>query len=235
LIYKENVITFRITGMYMFQETHIIVDSRERNLGIIEGLAENNVTVTFAQLPVGDYIISDRMCVERKTEKDFERSIIDTRLFEQASRFSRSFQKPILIIEGNSGFSLDENVIIGTTLRLYTDFNIQILRSDDERHTAYMLAKFAEKEQTIEEREPRILGSKKAYSLRQWQLLMLGSMPGVGTKLAGELIRHFGSIRGVANAGIDDLVEVRKIGKKKAGAIYRVINAGLEGELDGDH
>ena len=62
------------------KETKIIIDNRERNLDLLDTLEQHGMTITFAQLPVGDYIISNRMCVERKTTNDFESSIMNSRL-----------------------------------------------------------------------------------------------------------------------------------------------------------
>src|SRR5271157_4246898 len=110
------------------QALRIIVDNRERNLEIIDRLEDSGVDLSFAQLPVGDYIVSERMCIERKTVGDFENSIIDNRLFEQLERLKSSFEKPILILEGEaSEHRLANNVIIGTIIKLYTDYNVQII------------------------------------------------------------------------------------------------------------
>lgn len=207
------------------QETKIIVDNRERNLTIAEGLAANGVNVTIAQLPVGDYIISERMCVERKTTGDFESSIMDTRLFDQAERLQKSFEKALLIIEGSpSDFNLGKNIITGTILKLYTNFNVQVLFSSDSDETAYILSKLAEKEQIADQKEPRLLGHKKAFTINQWQTLILSSVPGVGPTLAKNLIKHFKTLRNVVLAEPEELMEVEKIGKKKAERIYEILN-----------
>ncbi len=209
----------------------IIIDNRERNLEILEALSGSGIGIDFAQLPVGDYIVSDRMCVERKTVGDFESSIIDNRLFDQMGRLNASFGKPVLIIEGDeAGHRLGGNVIMGAILKLYTECNVQMLRSSGPAETAEMLSKFAQREQDADRKEPRIMGIKKAYSTRQWQLLILGSVPGIGPNLAGRLLSHFGTIRNIVNAGIESLTEVDKIGKKKAGRIYGILNAEFEVE-----
>jgi len=208
------------------RETKIIIDNRERNLSILEGLQENGTEITFAQLPVGDYIISDRMCVERKTARDFESSIMDARLFEQAQRLHDSFEKAIIVIEGeNAEFTMSRNVVIGAILRLYAELNTQIIFSSGGEETAYILAKLAEREQIKDSREPRILGHKKAYNQYQWQLLILSAIPGVGPKLAGQLIRRFKTLKNVVLATPEELTEVDKIGKKKAERIYSVLNS----------
>jgi Fanconi anemia group M protein len=215
------------------QETKIIIDNRERNLDLLESLEEHGLAITFAQLPVGDYIISDRMCVERKTTSDFESSIMNSRLFEQAKRLHDSFEKAIVIIEGDGSDSrLGKNVLTGAMLKLYVEFNIQILNSSNAEETAYLLAKLAEKEQLEDSREPRLVGYKKAYNLYQWQLLILGSIPGVGPKLAKELIKHFKTLKNVALAAPEDLMEIDKIGKKKAEKVYEILNSEFKEDLN---
>jgi Fanconi anemia group M protein len=205
----------------------ILVDNRERNLLMHEELSNLGVLMDFAQLPVGDYIISDRTCVERKTVPDFEKSIMDNRLFDQIKRLSESFAKPILLIEGDdSEFRLSDNVILGTILKLYYDFNIQVIKSRDPVHTAVILAKVAEREQTTDSREPRLIGEKRAFSEYDKKVMLLSMLPGIGPMLAKRLLEHFGSIRKVMNASEEELREVDKIGKKKAAILYALINEG---------
>ncbi len=133
------------------ESVRIIVDNRERNTDILKGLSGLGACLDFEQLPVGDYIISKRMCIERKTVNDFESSIMDNRLFDQADRLKKSFEKPIIIIEGDrSQHRLGSNVITGAVLKLYADHGVQILNSDSPKNTAFMLYNFAEREQLKE-------------------------------------------------------------------------------------
>lgn len=206
-------------------EVKIIVDKRERNLDILEGLSGSGIRLSFAQLPVGDYILSDRMCVERKTVSDFESSIINARLFDQIERLDHTFKKPLLLLEGeDSEFTMNPNVVLGAIISLYGDYNVQVIRSRDASETVSTLARLAEREQD-ERREPRMLGSKRAFTNSQWQLLILGSIPGIGPKLAKSLISHFKTIKNVVSAEPDALMEVEKIGEKKAEKIYEILNA----------
>lgn len=206
-------------------EVKIIVDKRERNLDILEGLSGSGVLLNFAQLPVGDYILSERMCVERKTVQDFENSIINARLFDQIDRLSDTYKKPILLLEGEeSEFTMNPNVVLGTIISLYSDYNVQVMRSKDSAETVSTLARLAEREQD-EKRVPRMLGSKKALTNSQWQVLILSSIPSIGPTLAKSLIKHFKTIKNVVSAEPEALMEVDKIGAKKAEKIYEILNA----------
>jgi ERCC4-type nuclease len=79
----------------------VYVDERERSSKVPQLLIEKGVTVIFKFLDVGDYVISNRIGIERKTAIDFAKSIADGRLFDQASRLLQTFEKAIIVIEGS--------------------------------------------------------------------------------------------------------------------------------------
>lgn len=58
----------------------IFADFREKGSGVIKELVNQGVEVRMQNLAVGDYILSNRVCVEFKTKQDFVASIIDKRL-----------------------------------------------------------------------------------------------------------------------------------------------------------
>lgn len=203
----------------------ILVDNRERNFALIEKLNEMGAELEFSALPVGDYILSDRICVERKSISDFENSIMNGRLFDQIERLKSSFPKPILILEGDGGeYRLSSNVILGAILSLYVEYDTQVILSANEEETAQVLYMIAKREQEKKERVPRIMGSKRAFTDKEWQVLILSSIPGIGPKLAYEMLKKFKSIKNVADASIEELMKVNKIGKKKAKRIYEILN-----------
>jgi len=208
------------------EEVSIIVDNRERNLDLLEGLSGSGVRLSFAQLPLGDYILSDRICVERKTVRDFENSIVNARLFDQMARLSKDCKKPILLLEGEeSEFTMNPNTILGAIISAYSDYNVQVIRSKDVWETVTIIARLAEREQEQKNREPKLIGCKRAFTNSQWQLLILSSIPGVGPTLAKSLIKHFKTVKRIASATPDELIEVEKIGSKKAERIYAILNA----------
>lgn len=207
------------------QHVKIIIDNRERNRDIISRLESKGAIIELKQAPVGDYIVSDRVCIERKTESDLQGSVINARLFDQLDRLNKSFEKPILILEtDNYGFGLGDNIMLGILASVYLDHNIQIMWSDGTQDTADIIYALAAREQTRKGKEPKLVGIKRAYSDYQWQTLILCSIPGVGPKLARELIKKFKNIRNIANAQEKELMLVEKIGKKKAQRIYEILN-----------
>jgi Fanconi anemia group M protein len=75
-----------------------------------------------------------------------------------------------------------------------------------------------------------MLGSKRAFTNSQWQILILSAIPGIGPKLAKSLISHFRTIKKMVSADPAELMEVEKIGKKKAQKIYDILNAEFSDE-----
>lgn len=203
----------------------LIVDQRERNGELIDSLESSGFSIDVRSIPVGDYIISDRICVERKTVSDFESSIISGRLFDQLERMKGTYSLPILLLEGDhSEFRLGSNVINGTIISIYVDYGIPVMFSQGPEHTAEILTAIAKREQNGERRDPSLKGGARAYSDDQFQEFVIGNLPSIGPKLAKSLLKHFGSIKKIANASPRQLMKVEKIGEKKAGQIHRIMN-----------
>ena len=64
-------------------------------------LRQAGAIIDFAQLKVGDYVVSPETAIERKSIQDLLNSIYDGRLFVQCSQLNEHYAKPVLIVEGN--------------------------------------------------------------------------------------------------------------------------------------
>jgi Fanconi anemia group M protein len=207
----------------------IYVDSREKNSKILEILRET-ANVEIKQLEVGDFIVSEKVGVERKRVEDFLQSIIDKRLFNQAEELSRNFEIPILIIEGYSSdlYSLRDihaNAIRGAIISLALDFGIFIIPTRNEEDTGNFLCMIARREQLPEFREIPLRGERKPLTLEEKQRYIIESLPNVSAVLAKRLLEKFRTIRGVINASKKELMQVEGIGEGKAKQIKDVVRA----------
>jgi ERCC4-type nuclease len=203
---------------------HIIIDQRERNVELIESLYSLGIEPEVNTLDIGDYIISDRLCVERKTVSDFEKSIIDGRLFDQLERMKNTYELPIIILEGDSeSFRFKHSVINGTIVSIYIRYGIPIITSNSPQDTASIILTIAKQEQNGA-REPTKKNGKKAFSEQEYMENVIGNIPGIGPKLARLLLKHFGSIDSIAKADVKELMKVDKIGKKKAESIIKILD-----------
>jgi len=198
-------------------EPFIIADDRE--IGIAKLLGAK-----IRRIEVGDFIISDRVAVERKTAKDFVDSIIDGRLFEQVAELKKAYERPVLIIEGFDLYShraVHPNAIRGAIASLVVDWNIPVVFTRDAEETAAFLKAMARREHEAG-RAPAIR-VPKGESLEEQQELLVSALPGINLTLARRLLKKFKSPLRVFNATLTELMEVEGIGEKKAREIKKVL------------
>jgi len=202
----------------------VFVDYREEKSGLVEKLKEMGLTVKEITLPVGDYLISDRIAIERKTASDFINSIIDGRLFQQATKLLENFSRPLIIIEGDdfSSRKVHPNAIKGAILSMAVDYGIPVLTTKDSTETAELIALLAKREEKAG-RFARLRGEKKPMTDKEYQVYLVEGLPGVGPELARKLLARFGNVENVFTAGEKELKMVEKLGEKKAKEIRRIL------------
>ncbi|MGC8817111.1 MAG: ERCC4 domain-containing protein [Candidatus Hadarchaeum sp.] len=206
----------------------IIADHREEASGVINELRAQGVELEIRQLKVGDFILSDRVGVERKSVSDFLQSIVDKRLMPQARVLRECFERPVLIIEGKGLYhrrAIHPNAIRGTLAALAVDVGIPIIPTVDEKETASILIAIARREQIAEKREVALRGEPKKFTLTDCQRYIVEGLPGVSAVLAKRLLEHFGTVEKIMCASEEELRQVDGIGKEKAREIRNVLTA----------
>jgi len=207
------------------QRPLIFVDTRERNTETAQELARQECTIKEKLLVVGDYLLSDRVAIERKEAGDFVSSIIDGRLWQQVKALKENFEKPVLLIEGNDLYSRlkNPNVIRGAFASLALDWQIPLIWSRDARETAALIFWIAKREQFEEQREVAVRGEKKAESTEEKQEFLVSGLPGVNIVRAKALLRHLKSPQTVFLASAEELQKVEGIGEKIAAGIREIM------------
>jgi Fanconi anemia group M protein len=197
----------------------VFCDMREKE--VTELLIGEGAQVTVRPLDVGDFLISDRMIVERKTTNDFESSIVDGRLFEQASRLE-GYDFPILIIEGEMKVErVAQNAFMGALMALIVDFGIHVINTKNGKETAHIVFLLAKREQQKDKRPIRLLEKRKALTFEHQQLRVLQAFSNIGPIMAKKLLEEFGSLEKVFVADLKELERV--LGKKKAGDFKQLL------------
>jgi len=212
----------------------IVIDHRETKGGVAKVLDRLGMELSFAALEIGDYVVSDRLAVERKRTDDFASSLIDGKrnLFAQLLDLARVYEKPVLIIEGEELFTcrqLNPNAIYGSLVSIAIDFGVSILYSRDEEETAAILKVLAKREQTENKREINPHGKKSASTLAEQQEYLISSISNIGPKAARNLLLHFGSVEAIMKADTEELKKVKLIGPKTAARIREVLESPYKG------
>ncbi|WP_336023948.1 DEAD/DEAH box helicase [Halobellus salinisoli] len=216
------------------EATEIVVDQRELDASIAKDLSKRDgVRTRLETLAVGDYVLSDRVAVERKSVADFLDTLLgdDRSIFEQIGDLARAYARPVLIVEGE-GLYEERNVhpgaIRGALASLAVDFDVSVLQTRDADDTAELLLTIAEREQTERDRAVSVHGEKSAKTLAEQQEYVVSSIADIGPVTAQSLLQEFGTVEGVMTAREDDLREVSGIGKVTAERIREVVGSEYE-------
>jgi len=207
----------------------VIADDREdkKLLKILSEIA--NIKIN--RLDVGDYILSNRIGIERKSSNDFIESLIKGTLFPQILSLSNNFEVPILIVEGEDVYSIrnmDKKSIRGAIISAMIDFRVRVIFTKNSEETANFLVDISLREQKEKGRMPTIRGEKRVMGLKEKQLFIVEGLPEVSSVLSRRLLRKFGSILGVFNADEIELKEVDGVGEIKAKKIREIIDSKYE-------
>ena len=206
----------------------IIVDFREKGSPVIKKLIDMGVRVKIESLEAADYIVSSRTGIEFKTVADFVDSIIDGRLLNQLKKLKRSFERPIIIIEGEEDIysqrNIHPNAIRGMIATITVSYGIPLIYTKNSKETAALLGVISKRENDSSFHDFNAHPSKKLMKLKELQEYVVSSLPGVGGGLAKPLLAKFGSVRGVINSSVEDMKKIDKIGDKKAKEIQRVLD-----------
>jgi ERCC4-type nuclease len=203
----------------------IFIDSREANSGILDYFWQYDTDVQKKTLFCGDFVVSDRVAIEKKTVSDFIKSIVDKRLFQQLSAMKDNFEKPVLIIEGQESLygALQPNVIRGALAAIAVDMGIPIIWTRDIADTAGIIYWIARREQFDENRKVTLRNKKNPETIEEKQEYLVSSLPDISAVRAKALLKHFKSPKDIFNASAKELQEVNGIGKKIADKIKKVI------------
>ncbi|MBN2351116.1 MAG: hypothetical protein JXD23_01000 [Spirochaetales bacterium] len=202
----------------------IIVDDREEASGLIALLRRENISLVVRRLRCGDCLINGSTCVERKTARDFAVSIIDGRLFAQVSRMKKAVRNPLLLIEGDpflSGIDISRNAVKGALISVTAIWNVPIVFSASLEETKEILLLIGRQW----EKAGRIPLWKrgKHRKRKSKRLFFLQGLPRIGPERAERLLDHFGSVLKILNAGDDELLAVKGIGKSLVREIREIL------------
>ena len=211
--------------------TEIVIDQRELESTIARDLStREGITTRLETLAVGDYVLSDRVAVERKSVADFLDTLVggDRSMFEQVRDTARAYARPVVIIEGEDLYgerNVHPNAVRGALSSLAIDFDASVLRTEDEADTADLLEVIARREQEENDREVSAHGEKGAKTLGEQQEYVVSSIADIGPVTSRALLEHFGTVEAVMCAREEDLLEVSGVGQVTAERIREVVGS----------
>ena len=214
----------------------VVVDQRELDSSIAKDLSRREgVETRLETLSVGDYVLSDRVVVERKTVSDFLDTLTggdERSMFEQVKDATRYYARPIVVVEGTDLYgerNVHPNAIRGALASLAVDFGTSILRTTDEDETTDLLEVIATREQEEEDRTVSVHGEKSSKTLAEQQEYVVASVAEVGPVTAQSLLAEFGSVEAVMSADADELQAAEGVGEVTAERFREVVGSDYDG------
>lgn len=207
------------------EELIIYADSREKGSQTLKELHSLGANLVLKSLPVGDYLLSKRLCVEYKNAEDFVNSLLDGRLMAQMGELTQ-YQKPVLLVEGTDLYAqrnVHPNAIRGALSAIAVSFGVPIIFAQDAQDAANILLTMArrEKQGGISSQE---LGVTKPASEKEELLRVVAQLPNVGPVLAPKLLERFGTLKDLTSATKEQLLQIDGVGKKKADELLDVFS-----------
>ena len=196
----------------------ILVDHGERRSGLPAEIRKLGLTLSIVQLAVGDVVVEGCAGVERKTIQDLHRSIATGRLWRQIGALRRGFEHRYLVVEGpflHAGPVVPHGV--RGALLAVAESGVIVLRahgvSESARWIQSIVVRHRDTRQVPRRRQPR---ARSRY-------VLLRTVPGVTPIAARELLERFGSVKELAAASDDQLLEVRGVGPGTLAALRRAL------------
>jgi Fanconi anemia group M protein len=224
----EKFISSKMKEEKMIEQITVIADSRELGALVTRELAKLGALVKSETLVTGDFVLSDKVVVERKDVDDFASSIIDGRLFQQAVKLKESYAKPVIIVEGESltgSGRVRPEAMMGAYASILIDYGIPMVWTQKPSETAQLMFAIARREQIQEKRAPRIMTAPKPTPIEEQQEFIVSSLPNIDNSRAKKLLNAFQTVERIFLASKEELMSVSGIGEKISEEIRRVLTS----------
>lgn len=208
----------------------IIIDTREPN-DIIKSL-KAKIKIEEDFIEVGDYLLPNGYAIERKKGRDLMSSVMSNRLFEQLNNLY-DFEHPILvIIEDNKWkdfyFSKGRYIhkqYIGMMTTLAAKYpKLKVIQMEnDEEFIAFIEGLHKKLTEDGNNERPKPI-MRKARSLKTRKENLLCATQGISVTSAKRLLKEYKTIENLCAADIKDIMRIKKISKKQAENVYKILH-----------
>jgi DNA excision repair protein ERCC-4 len=207
----------------------IVVDSRELRSELPFFLYKAGNLITVSTLQIGDYLLNEKICVERKNISDLISSIKSGRLYNQARMLTFHYHRSILLIEFNCRPCLSDfynhdtdtfrnSLVSKFCLFIITFPTVRVIWSESSLFSTKIFRQIQNKEAD----EPDITKLDIDPILQE----VLLSIPGINQFNLRKVIKSFHNIKNIVNSRRGELI--RKMGKETGIKIFNFFNEGYE-------
>nr|XP_027314080.2 Fanconi anemia group M protein isoform X2 [Anas platyrhynchos] len=215
----------------------VLVDSREISSGadVISSLkAVHGVKVQVCPLSSSDYIVSNRMAVERKFQSELLNSVNRSKVTQRIQRLQGMFERICVIVEkdrvkaGETSRFFQRTQYYDGVLSALVQAGVRILFSSCQEETASLLKDLA----LVEQRKNAAISVPvEVEGRRQEQLNFYLSIPNISYLAALNMCHRFGSVKKMINSSPLDIATGAQVSRQKAEEIFRYLHHGCDVQL----
>ncbi|XP_053553653.1 Fanconi anemia group M protein [Bombina bombina] len=215
----------------------ILTDSREISSGpeVISCLKNvHGVKVQVCSLGGCDYIVSNRMAVERKIQSEFSNSANRSRLIERIQHLQNLFERVCLVVEkdrvkpGETSKIFQRTKYYDSTLSALISAGIRILFSSSQEESAGLLKELALLEQR---KKSGIIIPTEVKGYKQEALQFYLTIPNINYLTALNLCHRFESVKQMVNSSVDVIANLAQVNPQKAEEIFRYLHYVFESQM----
>ncbi|NWX77316.1 FANCM protein, partial [Alca torda] len=208
----------------------ILVDSREISSGaeVISALkAVHRVKVQVCSLSSSDYVVSNRMAVERKFLSELLNSVNRNKVTQRLQRLQSMFERICVIVEkdriksGETTRFFQRTQYYDSVLSALVQAGVRILFSSCQEETAGLLKDLA----LVEQRKGAAIRVPTEVEGHKREMLNFYlSIPNLSYLAALNVCHHFDSVKKMVNSSPLDIAAGAQVSQQKAEEIYRYLH-----------
>jgi Fanconi anemia group M protein len=205
-------------------DTELVASGRIERIGLARPLEDLGFSATERDLESADLIVSNRVAVAIRSVDEFLDGISDGSIFSTLAKLKHEYLHPILIVQGapeGEGNQAGNAAVYDALSSVLADYHMPILSTNSPTETASAIRALHRQEQAKEARDKKAVQTTLDVSSRQ--MFLVQGLPNVSATLAQRLLKRFGSVKGIADANVEELMEVEGIGKVIAEGIHQVL------------
>lgn len=202
----------------------IAVSPRVGSAGLQTALAELGFGTDVIEMEDADVVVSKRVAIAVRTVDQFIDGISDSSILTSLARLKHEYLHPILIVQGapeGEGVQAGNAAVYDALSSLLSEFHMPILSTSNPSETANAIRALYRQEEAKSEKPGKPVQTTLDVASRQ--MFLVQGLPNVSATLAQRLLERFGSVKGIADANVEELMQVDGIGRVIAEGIHTVL------------
>jgi len=205
-------------------DTRLTMSPSAAGLGIREALDPLGIAIDVKDSESADVIVSTRVAVAVRTVDQFIEGISNGTMQVTLAKLKHEYLHPILIVQGaaeGEGTQAGNAAVYDALSALLSEYHMTVLSTADSSETASAIKALYKQEAARQDRQAK--GVQTTLDVSSRQMFLVQGLPNVSATLAQRLLRRFGSVKGIADADVEELMKVEGIGKVIAEGIHTVL------------